>query len=302
MTVVPLTTPAPKPRAIFMPGTSTAASGTGGPGAASSSSSRPGPTSTAVPPGTATAGEQAPKSDMTDGKDDGAAFPQPKLRLEIRDLAHPGATRFLGSVNAAAVLSAAVAHVQHILYRRPSDPATHVPPTRSVTVVLRDMDGVAYTTGSELDGDHKEIHVSLPYVAGLAAERAAREITGVLTHELVHCYQWDAQGSCPGGLIEGVADWVRLRCGLSPPHWRRATDGRWDGGYERTAYFLDYLEGRFGEGTVRRLNEALRLHRYQEEAFWTGLLGRPVEQLWQDYVDTVQGARGAAVVDGATQT
>jgi hypothetical protein len=47
----------------------------------------------------------------------------------------------------------------------------------------------------------------------------------VLTHELVHCYQWDAEGTCPGGLIEGVADWVRLNCDLSPPHWKKEVDG-----------------------------------------------------------------------------
>jgi hypothetical protein len=41
----------------------------------------------------------------------------------------------------------------------------------------------------------------------------------------VHCLQWDAHKTCPGGLIEGVADWVRLNCDLSPPHWKRETDG-----------------------------------------------------------------------------
>jgi hypothetical protein len=41
----------------------------------------------------------------------------------------------------------------------------------------------------------------------------------------VHCYQWDAEGTCPGGLIEGVADWVRLNCDLSPPHWKKEVDG-----------------------------------------------------------------------------
>jgi hypothetical protein len=28
---------------------------------------------------------------------------------------------------------------------------------------------------------------------------------GVLVHEIVHCYQYDAKGTCPGGLIEGIA-------------------------------------------------------------------------------------------------
>lgn len=47
---------------------------------------------------------------------------------------------------------------------------------RSVTLILRSLDGVAYTTGSDLDEDHKEIHMSLQYIAGIPDERAASEI------------------------------------------------------------------------------------------------------------------------------
>ncbi|KJR82359.1 PBSP domain protein [Sporothrix schenckii 1099-18] len=229
------------------------------------------------------------------------AYPKPKLRLEIRDVNHEGADVFLGAVNVSAVLQQAVGNVQRLLYGRNAwyaDPETHITPTRSVTVILRDMDGVAYTTGSELDGDHKEIHFSLRYIAGIQPrkQRATAEIAGVLTHELVHCYQWDGHGTCPGGLVEGIADWVRLKCALSPPHWKRepAAIGRWDGGYQHTAYFLEYLERRFGDGTVRRINEKLRLEHYDGAAFWPGLLGHKVEKLWDDYVDAVKNDRPEA--------
>ncbi|SPQ19980.1 8e7911f8-0ef3-4f75-9ca2-39928c5973e6 [Thermothielavioides terrestris] len=142
------------------------------------------------------------------------------------------------------------------------------------------------TSKTALDNDHKEIHFSLNYIDSIRPDtRLVHEITGVLTHELVHCFQWDALGTCPGGLIEGVADWVRLNCDLSPLHWKRETDGDWDRGYQHTAYFLEYLEQRFGEGTVRRLNEKLRGNKYQAESFWPELLGKPVEQLYKDYVD-----------------
>ncbi|KAJ9149022.1 PBSP domain-containing protein [Pleurostoma richardsiae] len=285
MAILPQTTPVPNPVLIFMPPTSRA------------DSAPPPPSATPAPTPLPAPGNHTSSSTSQVAKDDRSEspFPLPKLRLEIRDLNHPGAPRFLSSVNASSVLSGAVADVLRLLYVSPSEPHTHAPPTRSVTVVLRDMGGVAYTTGSELDGDHKEIHFSLAYIAGIAGadQRVADEIAGVLTHELVHCYQWDAKGTCPGGLIEGVADWVRLQCGLSPPHWRKETGGKWDGGYQHTAYFLEYLEGRFGEGTVRRVNERLRTGgKYEEKAFWTGLLGRPVEQLWGDYVNSVKGANG----------
>ena len=35
--------------------------------------------------------------------------------------------------------------------------------------------------------------------------RARHEIQGVLTHEMVHCFQYNAKETCPGGLIEGIA-------------------------------------------------------------------------------------------------
>lgn len=161
---------------------------------------------------------------------------------------------------------------------RPARPHYTPPPTRSVTLILEDMPGVAYTKGTELDDDHKEIHLSMGYVKGIRRAPAgptttiggpgnhggdiagAYEIEGVLVHELVHCFQYNGRGKCPGGLVEGVADWVRLEARLGAPHWRRGTvPDRWDQGYERTAYFLAWLEGKFGKGTVRRMNEALRV-------------------------------------------
>jgi hypothetical protein len=77
----------------------------------------------------------------------GSTFLKPKLRLKISDLDHPGAAKFLTSVNTSTVLSTAVNNVLRLLYKSPSEKDTTCPPTRSVTLVLRDMDGVAYTTG-----------------------------------------------------------------------------------------------------------------------------------------------------------
>lgn len=153
------------------------------------------------------------------------------------------------------------------------------------------MDGVAYTVGNDLDDDHKEIHFSLDYIHKITAARKTHEIMGVLTHEMVHCYQYNGFGSAPGGLIEGIADWVRLNANLGPPHWRKDGTGDWDGGYDKTAYFLEYLEQRFGKGTVRRVNEKLRISKYEQKRFWTECCGRPVEQLWGDYGEAVRKER-----------
>lgn len=63
----------------------------------------------------------------------------------------------------------------------------------------------------------------------------------------------------------------------------------WDRGYQHTAYFLQYLEERFGEGTIRRLNDKLRHHKYRGEYFWLDLFGQSVEELYSDYVKSEEG-------------
>ena len=145
------------------------------------------------------------------------------------------------------------------------------------------MSGVAYTTGSDLDGDHKEIHFSLDYINGIPSARQKDEIQGVLVHEMVHCWQWNAVGTAPGGLIEGIADFVRLKAGLSPPHWKKEGGGQWDAGYQHTGYFLEWIENTCGGGSVRMINYALKDKRYQEDDFWEQLFGKKVGLLWKEY-------------------
>ncbi|KAJ5351429.1 hypothetical protein N7452_000403 [Penicillium brevicompactum] len=255
--------------------------------------------------------KQAPKPNVNPG------IPQPKLRLHVEDLRHPASSVFLAFIpDVASVLDRALANIVEYLYTPNNNPKAppgqkftpSLPPTRSVTVFLRDYSGVAYTTGTELDDAHKEIHVSLPYVQHCTSGASAKddplhELVGVLTHELVHCYQHTAPpGSSvrpPGGLIEGIADFVRLKAGLEPPHWKKPTSAaerppKWDMGYQHTAYFLAWLEDvKAGKGTVGRLNDRLLRVGYigEEEkdgkkgavGFWKGLLGAEIAELWDEY-------------------
>lgn len=151
------------------------------------------------------------------------------------------------------------------------------------------MPGVAYTVGSSLDSDHKEIHLSMDYIGGVSfnpPNRQHDEIQGVLVHEMVHCWQWNGIGTAPSGLIEGIADFVRLKAGLSPPHWKKEYGGDWDAGYQHTAYFLEWLENTYGVGSVRKINDRLRERKYIEGEFWRDLFGKDVCELWEDYSKT----------------
>ena len=161
------------------------------------------------------------------------------------------------------------------------------------------MDGVAYTTGGSKDSE-KEIHFSLNHIKK-TENRAKQEILGIITHEMVHCYQYNARGTCPGGLIEGFAgtrpvaftgrydltvlwiDYVRLQSSLAPPHWKRnGGKHKWDAGYETTGYFLDWIARTYGEDKLRKLNECMKDTEYDEKMFHN-ILGKAVKDLWKDY-------------------
>ncbi|KAH9947103.1 peptidase of plants and bacteria-domain-containing protein [Amylocystis lapponica] len=207
----------------------------------------------------------------------------PTFELRVEDVSHPGARLFFEHIQPADALKNAVVAVCSWLYTRETAPTN----VHSVLLVLRPgMTVPAYTTGSLTA---KEIHVSLNHIVNSSA-RIKHEFLGVLTHEMVHCYQYNAQGTCPGGLIEGLADWVRLHAGFIPPHWKPGGGEKWDAGYDATAYFLDWIEARYGDGIVRELNMRLRDQVYDVRVF-QDLTGHDVNELWKLY-KAYPGPRG----------
>ncbi|KAJ3064285.1 hypothetical protein HDU98_012283 [Podochytrium sp. JEL0797] len=164
-------------------------------------------------------------------------------------------------------------------------PPTHL---QSIRLVVREMDGVAHCTGSRED---KEIHVSAEYLRTVekreGVEGLRKEVEGVLVHELTHVWQHSCEGF-PGGLLEGVADWVRLTTGHAPVHWKRGREGRWDAGYAKTAYFLEWIDVNFlgnekGE-FVRGLNGAVKGgEKWHKLMVFEKLTGKGVDELWALY-------------------
>ncbi|BBH09650.1 Plant basic secretory protein family protein, partial [Prunus dulcis] len=152
---------------------------------------------------------------------------------------------------------------------------------QKVTLIIDNITGVAYASNNE-------IHVSAGYIAGYSGD-VKREISGVLYHESTHVWQWNGNGQAPGGLIEGIADYVRLKAGQG---------NRWDQGYDVTARFLDYLNGR-RSGFVAELNKKLRSG--YSAKYFVDLLGKNVDQLWSDYkakfLDYLNGLRNGFVAE-----
>jgi len=211
-------------------------------------------------------------------------WPVPQIRLRIDDIEHEGADIFFDAVKPKGAMQEAV----HASFKWLYTPETVPTNVKQILLVLRPMKGVAVTFGTE---SHKEIHFSLDYIKRIPKSRAREEIMGVLVHEVVHCFQHNGLDTCPGGLIEGIADFVRLQENLSPPHWKRKAGETWDAGYEKTAYFLDWIENQFGEGTIRQLNQWMKDKEYHHNIF-KELTGRSVRKLWTGYCKSLENEDG----------
>uniref|UniRef100_A0ACD5TJB5 Uncharacterized protein n=1 Tax=Avena sativa TaxID=4498 RepID=A0ACD5TJB5_AVESA len=180
------------------------------------------------------------------------------------------------AATAGAVLSDASTFIWNTFNQRA---ASDHKPVSAVTLVVEDIDGVAFTSANG-------IHLSAQYVAGYTGD-VKTEVTGVLYHEATHVWQWDGQGNANGGLIEGIADYVRLKAGLAPGHWVKPGQGdRWDQGYDVTARFLDYCDS-LKPGFVAQLNSKMK-GGYTDD-FFAQILGKNVQQLWQDYKAKFEG-------------
>jgi hypothetical protein len=185
----------------------------------------------------------------------------------------PGGVRFrdqIGAQYATQTLDSATQFIWKVFQQNtPADRKT----VQKVSLFVDDMDGVAYTSNNE-------IHLSARYVNSYSGN-LKNEITGVLYHEMTHVWQWNGNGQANGGLIEGIADYVRLKANYAPSHWVKPGQGnKWDQGYDVTARFLDYCNG-LRNGFVADLNKLMR-NGYSDQ-FFVQLLGKTVDQLWKDY-------------------
>ncbi|XP_021294672.1 uncharacterized protein LOC110424434 [Herrania umbratica] len=128
------------------------------------------------------------------------------------------------------------------------------------------------------------IQVSDKHIEAFSGDQLKPEFNGVLYHEMTHVWQWDGNGQQDktlGGLIEGIADFVRLKANYVPAGWAQPGQGdKWYDGYSVTARFLDYCEG-LRIGFVAELNRIMK-DGYSIDFFFQ-LLDKTVDQLWSDY-------------------
>ena len=129
-----------------------------------------------------------------------------------------------------AAMKAVACQVCTILYRDPDEVKRN---PASIRLHIYDFDGVANAGGDT-------ISFSSRHIANYDEPEDARfEFLGVLIHETTHLYQYDDGG---GGLVEGMADFVRIRAGHHRMN-RRTRGGAWTDAYTTSGFFFSWLAG-----------------------------------------------------------
>ncbi|KAL3675429.1 hypothetical protein R1sor_025377 [Riccia sorocarpa] len=188
----------------------------------------------------------------------------------------PGGQRFdkeLGNDAMIGVLQNAQAFIENAFSMAPTKNIAQV------TLHVESFDGVAF---SYFGGD---IHLSSDYVENNNpgnSQALKTEITGVLYHEETHVLQ-NSNGA-PSGVIEGVADFIRLRAGYAV--WERRQGGKWDDGYSTTAFFFDWIDSTQTDDFVNKLNQKLGITPWNVN-FFVDLTGKDVDTLWQEYQNSI---------------
>lgn len=150
--------------------------------------------------------------------------------------------------------------------------------THLVVVVDLEIKPPAYVINEH--GVYK-LHLNAKYFYSFSGN-VKDEILGVIIHELVHVYQFNGYDTAPGAMIEGIADYVRLKSGYCPIHWKKKRGHHWSEGYEKCAYFLEWIEDVKGiTNAVQNLNLEMKDKKF--ETAWKDSIRISIEELWREY-------------------
>ena len=169
----------------------------------------------------------------------------------------------------------------------------NLPRIDQMTLYVEDMDGVAHCNGGS-DPFTCEIHLSSKYITSILShygiDDAKNELEGVIRHEMVHAVQSNGFSTLPVGLVEGIADYFRLKGGYPSVNWKDKPKkgGKWQNGYAECAYFLAWVEStKMKDHLVVKLNQALLSEIWGNE-IWKELAGADIDELFKEFNETLQ--------------
>ncbi|XP_024959817.1 uncharacterized protein LOC112500548 [Cynara cardunculus var. scolymus] len=188
----------------------------------------------------------------------------------------PGGTRFnneIGVCKAKQIMATANSFILYAIFQQsyPSD-------QKAIDLVNLYIEEVKFPL--TVTWGNNNINFSSIYMAGFKGD-LKREFMANVYHEMTHVLQWTGNGNAPPGLIEGMAEYTKLKANLTQPGFAEPGQGdHWHQGYDVTARFLEYCEG-ITPGFVAKLNKMMRFR--FEFKYFKDLTGKPVYQLWLDY-------------------
>jgi hypothetical protein len=156
------------------------------------------------------------------------------------------------------------------------------------TVTIKPMGGVAYTAGTD-------VVVSLDWIHSQLKHEGWNQATGSIIHELVHVAQQYRGSGNPGWLVEGIADyfrWFHYEPIEHRPKLGNPAAAKYSDSYQTTAGFLEYVVKNHDHELVVKFNAAMRHGAYRPD-LWQYYTGMSVEDLWQEYVNSLTGAHSA---------
>ena len=171
----------------------------------------------------------------------------------------------------------------------------YVAPTR-YTITIKPVDGVAYTVGTNVTLGQKWLAHDNP-----------DDAVGCLVHETVHVVQRFGKNKystlSPGWLIEGTAEYFRRFIYEPQNHgadivWVRSrprSSIRYDGSYQISANFLNWVTEHYDKDIVAQMNAVMRQGKY-EEGLWKQYTGKPLHELGAEWKKDIlaQLAAGAS--------
>jgi len=153
------------------------------------------------------------------------------------------------------------------------------------TITVQQMDGVAYTTGTN-------VFVSESW----CNDQMNGEAVGSLVHESVHVVQQYNFADVPSWLVEGMADYVRWFKYEPQSHgadiaWMRRQGSdfspSYDGSYRISANFLDWVTRKYDSNIVTEVDAVARQDKYTDD-FWKQKTGKTLQELgteWKSEID-----------------
>lgn len=190
---------------------------------------------------------------------------------------HPGGIRFDREIGIPYTLQA-MDNINNFiwnLFEENSDSERKIIPV--LNVLISDFTWAAgYTNGDYV------INISAQSIQSYPPGWSRFGFTSLMYHEMTHIFQWSGNRTAPGGLTEGIADYVMVKSNVywSKSYAKPGVGRRWDEGYGVTERFLEYCDG-LRKGFTVELNKKMRFS--YSDNYFVELLGIPVGQLWAEY-------------------